>query len=159
MPIGGEKIVNLHAQVAALREDRAKLTRGLAILRRMLRSMRSHDLGGYQSLCDGRWMFASTGLGQVEPETLDELFKLAGIEPDEIESKGDCFHCKHARDDGTDQGWGMPCAGCNGVRHPHFVPASRLVMLARVRRPLDIIRQRNREATLKLLRDPEPAKT
>lgn len=157
MPIGGEKIVNLHAQVAAIRGDRAKLTKGLAVLRRILRAMRWHDQGGYVSRVDGKWSFVSTGLPQATPEEVDTLFALAGIEPDEIVSKGSCFHCKHARDDGSERGYEKPCLTCSRPYHSNFVPADRVTMLARFRRPLDKIRQANREKTLARLRDPKPA--
>jgi hypothetical protein len=154
MPVGGEKIVSLHAQVASLREDQTKLTKGLAVLRKLLRSMRWHDQGGYVGRVDGKWSFISTGLPQATPQDCDYLFALAGIEPDEIVPKGDCFHCKHAHDDGRNRGWSPPCSPCKSPYQSNFVPADRLTMLARFKRPIDAIRQRNREATVKKLQDP-----
>lgn len=156
MPINGEKIVNLHAQVDALREDRKRLTKGLAALRRVLRAMRWHDQGGYVSRDNGKWSFVSTGLPQTTPEELDALFAMAGIEPDEIVVKGACFHCKHARDDGSERGYENPCSPCKRPYHSNFVPADRITMLARFKRPLNKIRQRNREKTLARLLDPKP---
>lgn len=151
-----EQIVHLRTQVASLREDRAKLTRGLAALRKLLRAMRWHDQGGYVSRNNGKWSFASTSLPQTTPQTLDMLFALAGIEPDEIVAKGHCFHCKHARDDGTERGYDRPCVSCKRPVNSNFVPADRVVMLARFKRPLDKLRQRKREEILARLRDPKP---
>lgn len=159
MPIGGEKIVGLHAQVAAIRGDRARLTKGLAVLRRILRAMRWHDQGGYRAWDDGKWSFVSTSLPQTTPEELDALFSLAGIEPDEIVPKGNCFHCEHARDDGTERGYDRPCVSCSRPYLSNFVPASRLTMEARFRRPLDELRHARSEKALAKLRDPNPDTT
>lgn len=130
MPINGEKIVNLHAQVAALRADRTRLTKGLAVLRRVLRAMRWHDQGGYVSRDNGKWSFVSTGLPQTTPEELDALFAMAGIEPDEIVPKGHCFDCKHARN-GSERGYENPCSPCTRPYHSNFVPADRVASARR----------------------------
>lgn len=159
MPINGEKIIPLSEQVAALHEDRAALTKGIATLRRLLRSMRWHDQGGYVSRSDGKWDFVSTGLPQTTPEDLDELFALAGIEPDEVVPKGNCFHCKHAREDGSERGYDQPCCSCTRPYHSHFVAASRLTMMARFKRPVATLRQEAREKTLARLLDPSPDAT
>lgn len=154
MPIGGEKIVPLDEQVAALRENGAALAKGVATLRRLLRAMRWDDQGGYSSRQNGKWLFISTGLPQTTPEDLDELFALAGIEPDEVVPKGNCFHCKHAREDGRERGYDQPCCTCTRPYHSNFVPANRVTMMARFKRPLDQLRQSAREKTIARLIDP-----
>jgi hypothetical protein len=94
---------------------------GIKALRRILKRMRWDDQGGYPSYAgNGEWHFSSTSLPQTTPTELNQLFALAGIEPDVIKSKGACSDCAHAmayRDESglvtyQEQGYKGPCSPC-----------------------------------------------
>lgn len=121
MPIGKEKITPFDIQLKNLLSNQDDLAEGLLVLRKILRVMRWHDQGGYVGLDDGEWGFISTSIPGVEPKDLNTLFKLAGIEPDEIVPKGDCVDCKFS-EDGRERGYKQPCVHCSRPYHSHFVP-------------------------------------
>jgi hypothetical protein len=107
-----------------------ELVEGVKALRAVLRRMRWDGQGGYVGYeGNGRWSFISTGLGQVTPEELNALFRLAGIEPDEIVSLGDCSKCAngevvHGRR--QERGYREPCLTCKRPRMSNFVPLERV---------------------------------
>ena len=102
--------------------DEDTLRAGVKTLRKILRRMRWDDQGGYCSYQgDGKWSFASTSIGQIEGDELNDLFALAGIKPDVIESNGDCEDCVFSLDGGRERGYAAPCCKCSRPGHSHFV--------------------------------------
>jgi hypothetical protein len=95
--------------------------KGIAALRAVLQRMRWDDQGGYPGRSGGEWTFVSTDLSRVTPKELDALFALAGIEPDEIVSRGKCSKCAHA-EDGRERGYREPCLSCTRPLMSNFVP-------------------------------------
>ncbi len=104
--------------------DEDTLRTGVKTLRKILRRMRWDDQGGYSSYKgDGKWSFASTSMGQVEGDELNDLFAMAGIEPDVIETKGLCEDCVFSVK-GQERGYSAPCCQCSRPRHSHFVQST-----------------------------------
>ncbi len=98
----------------------------LRIIRRLLADMRWDNQGGYSSRYNGKWNFVSTGLGQVTPKELDQLFEFAGMTPDEIEIVGECSNCANSRE-GYERGYEAPCVSCLRPSHINgFVPQENL---------------------------------
>lgn len=101
---------------------------GIAVIRRLLQQMRSDSQGGYFSYQgDGKWSFAGTSLGYVNPKDLNILFDLVGIVPDKIESLGSCSTCRHAKElpDGkiVDQGYASKaCSSCKRPKMHNWKP-------------------------------------
>lgn len=120
-----EKIVPLASHLKNIFSTQDDIVNAVIVLRKVLRGMRWHDQGGYVGLDDGKWSFISTSIPGVEPEDLNVLFKLAGIEPDEIVPKGDCVDCKFA-EDGRERGYKQPCVVCSRPYHSHFVPLNKI---------------------------------
>lgn len=100
------------------------------VIRRLLREMRWDDQGGYASRYGGKWSFVSTGLGQVTPKELDQLFKFAGMTPDEIDIVGPCSECANS-DNGYERGYSAPCSSCLRPSHiNNFVPITKVTKRA-----------------------------
>lgn len=94
---------------------------GLDALRAVLRRLRWDNQGGYPGYeGDGKWSFVTTGLPQTTPDELNQLFALAGIEPDVIMSLGHCEDCAHSVD-GQERGYKQPCSGCLRPLMSNFV--------------------------------------
>lgn len=92
---------------------------GLAALRRALTCMRSEEQGGYPDyLGVGKWLSSSATL-RVTSAELNELFALAGVEPDPVAPLGDCIECVHSAD-GKPRSWLPPCGGCARPRMTNF---------------------------------------
>jgi hypothetical protein len=125
-----EKIMPIKELIIYHATHLKELEERISVLREILRRMRWHDQGGYPGLHDGKWSFISTSLPQTTPEELDELFKLVGITPDEIESLGPCEECANAQEyeDGTrsERGYEEPCSTCKRPRHSNFVPMEKI---------------------------------
>lgn len=67
--------------------------------------------GGASSyLGGGRWAFTETSIN-VTPDELNALFRLAGVEPREIQSLGTCADCANAIN-GRERGYKAPCLDC-----------------------------------------------
>lgn len=125
MPIGKEKIIPLSSQMQKLILNQDELAAGLIVLREHLRKMRWDDQGGYVGWENGKWNFISTSMAQISSENLSALFKFAGIEPDEIEPKGQCIDCKHSIN-GREKGYEQPCSSCSRPYHSNFVPTTKV---------------------------------
>jgi hypothetical protein len=107
-----------------------EVEQGLEALRAALKRMRWDDQGGYVGyLGEGKWI--GIGSPQVRTATeLNALFKLAGIEPDRIVTKGHCEDCKHAepcvRPGGFityhERGYAPPCSPCKRPQMSNFEP-------------------------------------
>lgn len=103
---------------------------GIIALRRALKAMHWDRQGGYSSyLGDGKWSFASSGIGQFSPDEMNALFNLVGVVPDVIKSKGHCEDCKHARPITRgafviyqEQGYTGPCSPCERPKMSNFEP-------------------------------------
>ena len=96
----------------------------MEVLRKVLLRMRSDRQDGYPGYeGDGKWGFVSTGLPQVTPDELNELFELAGVVPDPIETLGLCRDCKHSIN-GRERGYEMPCLKCLRPKHDLWEPKS-----------------------------------
>lgn len=134
-----ETIAPLPEHVRTL--DRKILAQGIAALRRVLRSGRSDDQGGYSSFSSKpldtgeRWGFVSSGIGQATPAEHDTLFALAGITPDEIgagepSDVGQCSTCgnaKEAHGARHERGYSGPCLYCKRPLMSHWVPIGQLL--------------------------------
>ena len=95
---------------------------GLTALRNILKRKRWDEQGGYSGYKgEGKWDFISTGLPQVSPQELNELFALVGLEPDVIIPLGDCEDCAHSKN-GREQGYHGPCSPCKRPRMSNFTP-------------------------------------
>jgi hypothetical protein len=121
----------LRAQMHYLLRRPKAFMDGLKVLRALLKRQRWDDQQGYPGyLGDGKWDFISSGLGQAAPEELNALFALAGIEPDVIESKGDCTTCGNSvvGSDGRryEQGYSGPCGPCKRPKMSNWVPIKKL---------------------------------
>lgn len=99
----------------------ARLHPGIVALRSILKGLRWDDQGGYPGYNgNGEWGFSSTALPQTTPKQLNALFDLAGLVPDEIQSKGSCEDCVNAepshREGGFityhERGYKNPCSPC-----------------------------------------------
>ncbi len=87
------------------------LEAGIEVIRRLLKTMRWDEQGGYVMYKGGgKWSGVGMGLGTVTPDELNALFAMAGMEPDVIEAKGSCSTCAFAQR-GQERGWSTPCAG------------------------------------------------
>jgi len=104
------------------------MSKGMQVLRTILKRLRNKDQGGYADVGpDGKFkghaIFVSAGLPQATPEELDALFELAGITPDPIKVKGDCGDCVYGdAKSGGDLGWSQPCCSCSRPQMKNFVP-------------------------------------
>lgn len=93
----------------------------LELLARVLLRLRWDEQGGFVSRNKRGWDFVTGGLPQVTPKEMDELFKLAGVVPDEIISAGPCSGCAFSLD-GRERGYDHPCGGCKRPLHSRFKP-------------------------------------
>ena len=85
---------------------------GKGALQRVLSALYSPEQDGYRGyIGDGRWSFVTAGLPQTTPEELNALFRLAGIVPNAIVSKGTCATCRYSIK-GGERGWVQPCVSC-----------------------------------------------
>lgn len=110
-----------------------EVLRARRILRNSLVRDRWDDQGGYSSFHDGKWMFASTSIGQFTPEEMNALFAFAGVVPDEIEVVGTCADCANS-DGGYERGYAAPCSSCLRPSHINgFVPRDNLTKRSKSR--------------------------
>lgn len=119
--------------VKLLMDKLEELEKGIKVLRDILIRWEWHEQGGHLGYKgNGQWDFVSSGLGQVTPDELNALFKLAGIEPKVIKPNGTCSDCAHSIN-GQEKGYRPPCLSCARPKMTNFVAQEFLPSRKRVR--------------------------